>query len=135
MGESVCAFSGESSSAVMQEKRIKGESKQYASFLSKPETEEKEVTKFLKEVENIAKQSSVYLVDIKPAGKDVDGVATRYFVKLNFEAQMEQIINFFHSITNFKNLLKIEGYEIMPKAEGTSVVTCSASISKAVMSE
>ena len=95
---------------------------------------EKEVTAFLKEVENIAKKSSVYLVDIKPAGKNVDGVSTRYFVKLNFEAQMEQVFNFFHSITNSKQLLKIEGYQINPKTEGTSVVRCSASVSKAIIS-
>ena len=120
---------------VTQEKRIEGESKLYVSYLTQPEAEEKEVTKFLKEVENIAKKSSVYLVDIKPAGKDVDGVSTRYFVKLNFEAQMEQTFHFFHNITNFQQLLKIEGYEIRPKTEGTSVITCSASISKAIIPE
>jgi hypothetical protein len=118
---------------VMQEKRIEGESKQYVSYLSEPEGEEKAVTAFLKEVENTAKKSSVYLIDIKPAGKNVDGVSTRYFVKLNFEAQMEQVFNFFHSITNSKDLLKIESYEINPKTEGTSVVTCSTSISKAII--
>ena len=120
---------------VMQEKRIEGESKQYVSYLSQPETEKKEITAFLKEIENIAKKSSVYLIDIKPAGKDVDGVSTRYFVKLNFEAQMEQVFNFFHSITNFKQLLKIEEYKINPKTAGTSVVTCSTSISKAIIPE
>lgn len=120
---------------VMQEKRIEGESKQYTPYLSKPKTEEKEVTAFLKQVENLAKKSSVYLVDIKPAGIDADGVATRYFVKLNFEAQMEQVFNFFHSITNFDQLLKIEAFEINPKTEGTSVVACSASISKAIIPE
>ena len=120
---------------VMQEKRIKGESRQYISYLSQPETEEKEVTAFLKEVENIAKKSSVYLVDIKPAGKNVDGVSTRYFVKLNFEAQMEQVFNFFHNITNFEQLLKIEEYKINPKTEGTSIITCSTSISKAIIPE
>ena len=120
---------------VTQEKRIEGESNLYISYLSQPEGEEKEVTKFLKEVENIAKKSSVYLVDIKPAGKDVDGVSTRYFLKLNFEAQMEQAFSFFHNITNYDQLLKIEGYEINPKTEGTSVITCSTSISKALIPE
>jgi hypothetical protein len=120
---------------VMQEERIEGESKQYVSYLSQPQGEEKEVTAFLKEVENVAKKSAVYLIDIKPAGKDVDGVSSRYFVKLNFEAQMEQVFNFFHNITNSQQLLKIEGYEINPKTEGTSVVTCSTSISKAIIPE
>lgn len=120
---------------VMQEKRIEGESEQYTPYLSEPQGEEKEVTAFLKEVENIAKKSSVYLVDIKPAGKDVEGVSTRYFVKLNLEAQMEQVFTFFHNITNYAKLLKIESYNITPKTEGTSVVTCSASVSKTIISE
>jgi len=120
---------------VTQEERIKGESGQYASYLSTPQAEEKEITAFLKEVENIAKKSSVYLIDIKPAGQNVDGTSTRYFAKLNFEAQMEQVFHFFHSVTNYEQLLKIEGYEISPKSEGASVVTCSASISKAIIPE
>jgi Tfp pilus assembly protein PilO len=120
---------------VTQEKRIEGEAKEYSSYLSKVQTEEKEVTSFLKEVENIAKQSAVYLIDVKPSGKNVDGVSTRYFVKLSFEAQMEQVMNFFHSITNFNQLLKIESFEIAPKSEGGSVVTCSTSISKAIIPE
>ena len=118
---------------VTQEDRIATESKQYVSYLSEPQGEEKELTAFLKEVENIAKKSSVYLVDIKPAGSNVDGIATRYFVKLNFEAQMEQVLHFFYSITNHEQLLKIEAYEISPKSEGGSVVTCSTSISKAII--
>ena len=120
---------------VTQEKRIKEESDQYISFLSQPKTEEKEVTAFLKEVENLAKQSSVYLIDIKPSGKDVDGDAMRYFVKLNFEAQMEQVFNFFYGVTNFEKLIKIEDYQIKPKTEGSSVVTCTISISKAMVPE
>jgi len=120
---------------VTQEKRIEGEAKRYVPYLSKPQTEEKEITAFLKEVENIAKKSSVYLIDIKPAGQEVDGVSTQYFVKLNFEAQMEQVFNFFYSITHFEQLLKIEGYQIKPKSEGSSIVTCSTSISKAIIPE
>ncbi|MBN1870246.1 MAG: hypothetical protein JW847_06715 [Candidatus Omnitrophica bacterium] len=120
---------------VMQEDRVKEESKLYAPYLSKPEGEEKEVTAFLKEIENIAKQSSVYLVDIKPAGKDVDGVATRHYAKLNYEAQMEQVFNFFHSITSAGQLLKIESYDIRPKTEGGSIVTCSVSVSKTIIPE
>jgi len=120
---------------VTQDDRIKKESEQYASYLSKPQTEEKEVTAFLKQVENLAKQSSVYLIDIKPSGRDDAGISTRYFAKLNFEAQMEQVINFFYSVSSFEQLLKIESYEIAPKTAGGSVVSCSASVSKAIIPE
>lgn len=118
---------------VTQEKRIKTESDRYASYLSEPQTEEKEITAFLKEIENIAKRSSVYLIDIKPSGKDVDGVSTRYFVKLSFEAQMEHVFRFFYNIASVKQLIRIEGYQIAPKSKGSSVVVCGASISKVII--
>ena len=120
---------------VTQEEKIKGESGRYDSYLSDPQAEEKEITAFLQEVENIAKKSSVYLIDIKPAGKDVDGTSTRYFVKLDFEAQMEQVFHFFYAVTQFERLIKIEGYQIKPKTEGSSIVMCSMSISKAVIAQ
>ncbi len=123
---------------VAQEDRIEGESKKYTAFLSKPQIKEEEILNpFKQEVENMAKKSSVYLIDIKSAGKNVsaDKTSTRYFVKLNFEAQMEQVFHFFHSITNHKELLKVESYQINPKSEGSSVVTCSMSISKTIIPE
>jgi len=120
---------------VNQEKRIEGESDLYTSFLSKPQTEEKAITAFLKEVETLAKKSSIYLTDIKPAGKDVEGAVVLYFIKLNFEAQMEQVFNFFYNVTTFDRLLKIENYQIKPKTEGSSVITCSISISKTIILE
>ncbi len=118
---------------VTQEKRIEAESERYVPYLSESQTEEKEITAFLKEVENIAKKSSVYLIDIKPSGKDVDGGSTKYFVKLNFEAQMDQVFHFFYDVTSFKQLIKLEDYQISPKTEGSSVVTCSVSISKVII--
>lgn len=120
---------------VTQEERIEGESSRYSPYLSKPQAEKKEMTMFLKEVETIAKETSIYLIDIKHAGKDVDGLATRYFVKLNFEAQMEQTLHFFYKVAKFQKLVNLESYQIKPKSEGLSVVTCSASISKTIIPE
>lgn len=120
---------------VTQEKRIEAESDRYAIYLSEPETEEKVATAFLKKIENLAKKSSVYVVDIKSSGKKVDGDIVRHFVKLNFEAQMEQVINFFYNVTNFEQLVKIEGYQIRPKSEGSSIIICSISISKTIIYE
>jgi len=120
---------------VNQEKRIKGESDLYTSFLSEPQTEEKAITAFLKEIETLAKKSSIYLTDIKPSRKNVEGAVVYYFVKLNFEAQMEQVFNFFYNVTNFDQLIKIEDYQISPKTEGSSVIACSISISKTIILE
>ncbi len=120
---------------VNQEERIEGESDLYSSFLSKPQTEEKAITAFLQEVETLAKKSSIYLTDIKPSGKDVEGAVVYYFVKLTFEAQMEQVFNFFYNVTNFDQLIKIENYQIKPKTEGSSVIACTISISKTIILE
>ncbi len=117
-----------------QEERIIAESKIYAPYFSDPESEEKEINIFLKEIENYAKDSSVYLVDIKPSGKKEKGLSRQYFLKLEFEALMEQVFNFLYVIENSgKKILTIESYQIAPKTTGSSIVTCSMSISKVIV--
>lgn len=120
---------------VTQEKRIEGEASRYSAFLSKPQSEEKTVRAFLQEMENLAKKSSIYLTDIKSSGQDTNGPVKKYYIKLNLEAQMEQVFNFFYNVTNFEQLIKIEDYQIRPKSEGSSVITCSVSISKSIILE
>jgi len=120
---------------VTQEKRIDEEKDRYSPFLSKPQPEEKVITAFLKEVETLAKKSSIYLTDIKPSGKEVEGAVVHQFLRLNFEAQMEQVFNFFYNVTNFEQLIKIEDYQIRPKTEGSSIIICNISISKTIILE
>lgn len=117
-----------------QEEKILKESKYYAPYFSEPESEEKEITAFLKEVENYAKDSSVYVVDIKPSGKKQrDASSTQYFLKMEFEALMDQLLHFFFVVENTHGLLKIEDYQIQPKTEGSSIVSCTLSISKTII--
>lgn len=116
-----------------QEKRILKEIREYDPYFNVPESEEKENTAFLKEVENYAKDSSVYLVDIKPSGKKEMGASKQYFLKLEFEAIMDQVLNFFYIIENSRKLLRIEGYQLSPKTEGSSIMTCSVSVSKTMI--
>lgn len=116
-----------------QEERIRKEMADYAPYFSVPDSEEKEVTTFLKDVENFAKDSSVYLLDIKPSGKKDLGKTRQYFLKLEFEAVMDQVLNFFYVIENSKQLLQVEEYQIQPKSEGSSIVTCSMSVSKIII--
>lgn len=116
-----------------QEDRILKEWAFYKPYLSVADTEEKEITTFLKEVENYAKDSAVYLVDIKPSGKKEQGMTRQYFLKLQFEGLMEQVFNFFYVIENSKELLNIDTYQIQPKTENSSIVTCSMSVSKTII--
>lgn len=120
---------------VNREDRIEDEVKRYSTFLSKPQPEEKIAIAFQQEVETLAKTSSIYLTDIKPSGRTVNGEVTQLFVRLNFEAQMEQVFNFFYNVSNFEQLIKIEDYQIRPKSPGSTVITCSMSISKSIILE
>ncbi len=118
---------------VSQESILGDEINKYASYLSHPESEEKEITAFSKEIENLAKESAVYLVGLRPAGKGEEGISKQYFLELDFEAQMEQILNFFYAIENSNKLTKIERFDIMPKAEGTSITSCRIRVSKVII--
>lgn len=114
--------------------RILAESKQYSSYASSLRSEEEEMTSFLKEIENSANKTSIYLIDMKPGGvKEVDS-SKRYFVNLNCEAQMEQLVNFMHDIENSDKLLIVDKYQISPKSkESSSIVRCRMTISKVAL--
>jgi len=115
------------------EKQIGREREKYFSAGGDTESEEEGITAFLKEIENLAKESSVYLVDIKPSNKAEKSGPKQYLLDLNFEAQMDQLLSFFYDIQYSEKLIKIERYQIRPKAEGSSIVGCSMSISKLIV--
>ena len=116
-----------------QEQRIFDEREKYASYLSQPQSEEKEVTIFLQEIENIAKESQVYLVDIRASGQAEESLSKQYFLEMEFEAQMEQVMRFFHSIESIDKLFKIERYRMRQKTEGSSIVACGVTVSKTII--
>lgn len=115
--------------------RILKESAKYASFFSGSESKEEEIASLLKEVENLANKTSVYLIDIKPGSSRVAEGPNRYFVKLNCEAQMEQIANFMHKIESSNKLLTIEKYRISPRSKESSIVACRMSVSKTAIAK
>lgn len=117
------------------EEKILSERDRYASYLRESQSEEKEITAFLKEAENLAKQSAVYLIDIKPTDKVNRDDMKQYFLRMDFEAQMEQVLQFFHNIATSNHLLKIERFQIRPKTEGSSIVYCSMSIFKTIITK
>jgi len=109
------------------------EADEYVLYVTHEQSQEEEVLFLLKEIEKLANKASVYVIDIKSAGLEEDGMFRKYLVKLNCEAQMEQITRFFYDVESSNKLLKIEKYDIKPKTEGSSVLRCTTSISKAVL--
>ena len=116
--------------------RVSAEKVKYASFLNKFESAAGEdETSLLKEIETLANEASVYIIDIKPAGAKTGGGYSMYTVKLNCEAQMENVISFMYNIENSNDLLTIINYKITPKSKDSSIASCSMSVSKRLVSK
>lgn len=113
--------------------RILSESAKYAPFLNRIEFGEKEVASLLKEIETVANKSTIYLIDIKPQGTKEVGGTQVYTVSVNFEAQMEQLIDFMYNIESSNEILLVGKYQISPKSKESSVATCGMLIYKIIM--
>ena len=113
-----------------QKERIKQQAEKLASFSVKEKSPEEETGALLKLVEDLANQSSVNLLYIKPANAKTTEVGKKYYVTLECEAKMEQLITFFHKIEDSSHLLRIEHYEIQPLEKGSSVAKTAVKISK-----
>ena len=116
-----------------QKEKILSEKARYSSFSNTMKTEEEEVTSFLKEIEVLADKNSVYLVDMKPAEVKGKGQSNKFYVNLNCEAQMEQIVSFMYGIENSDMLLTIDKYQITPKSKDSSIARANMSICKVVL--
>ena len=114
-----------------QKDRIQASSANYGSFSGgRVGSDEEEMTSFMKEMEDMANKSSVYLVDIKPGAVKSQEQLKKYFVTLNCEAQMEQIVDFMYGLENSSRFFTIERYQITPKAKDSSLARCSIAVSK-----
>jgi hypothetical protein len=116
-----------------QKDRITKEMNKYTPFLMQAQSQEEEMVFLLKEIEELTNKCSVYVIDIKSAGLAEEGMFKKYLVRLNCEAQMEQLTQLFYELESSNSLLKIEKFDIRPKTAGSSVVRCTTSISKAVL--
>ena len=117
-----------------QKDRMMSEAKQYAAYSTESKSPEEETVALLKHVEELANHSSVNLLYAKPGGsQQAPEQIAKHYVNLELEGQMEQLINFFYEIENSKMLLRIEKYTLQPTAKGSSVVKCTATVSKAIV--
>lgn len=111
-----------------QKEKILRESVIYRPFLDNLKFEEERIAN---EIVGLANKSSVYIIEIKSAEVPLEMLsAKKYLLTVNCEAQMEQLAEFIYDIENSENLLRIEKYQISPKASGSSVARCVMSISK-----
>lgn len=113
--------------------RIKKDVEKYTFFVMPARSPEEEVAFFLKDIEELANKSSVYVIDMKSTSFFEESIFNKYIVKLNCEAQIEQIVTFFYEVENSNRMLKVEKYDMRPKTAGSSILRCTASISKVVV--
>jgi hypothetical protein len=113
--------------------KITSESSKYSSFFHSAKSEEEENVILLKELENLAGKSSVYLIDIKPGGTKEAGLAKKFLIILNCEAQMEQLVEFMYNIENSVQLFIIDKYQVTQKSSESSVIHCTMTVSKMAM--
>ena len=117
-----------------QKDRMLKEVKQYGAYVATAKSTEVDTMALLKHIEELANQTSVNLLYVKPAAVRGQEQIKKYYVNLECEGQMEQIVRFFYELENSKSLLKIEKYILQPTAKGSTVIKGAATVSKALIS-
>ena len=116
-----------------QKDRMMKDVTEFASYSTESKTPEEETLALLKHIEELANKSSVNLLYVKPAGAKPEGVTKKYFLTLECEGQMGQLVDFFYQIETAKFLLKIEKYALQPTSQSSSVIKCAATVSRTVV--
>ena len=113
--------------------KILGQVKVYSNYSAEAKSTEETMVQLLKHVEELANHAGINLLYAKPAGEKMDGRAKHYYVNLECEAKMEQLIQFFHLIENSTRFLKIEKYSIEPSSTDSKVTRSAVTIFKTVV--
>ena len=111
---------------------IEDEKKHYADYMVSPKSAEEEAIALLKYVEELANEAAVNLLYVKPAEQKSEGGQKKYYVTLECEAQMGQLIAFFYKVESSNQVLKVERFSVQPVSQGSSVVKSGVTIAKTV---
>lgn len=118
---------------LVQKERIRAEAKEFDHYSTGSRSAEAEMSELLREVQTLAGDSSLSVLYVKPASqKDGEGMK-KYFAALEAEGQMEAVATFFHRIESSSKLLKVERFEIQPKARESSSARAVITVSKTVL--
>lgn len=110
--------------------KVSKEVSKYESYFKEAPSSEEEMTSLLKLIEGFASKSAVYLVYSKPAGFKSEGSQKRYYIDLNCEGTMPQLLNFVYQIENSNKIMYIDKMSFSLKSEGSNIVQCRLSIIK-----
>ena len=113
--------------------QIESDRKRYETYVVSAKSAEEEAVGLLKYIEGLANEAGVNLLYVKPAGEKSEGREKKYYVTLECEAQMVQLVTFFYKVESSNQILKIERFSIQPVSQGSSVVKSGVTIAKTVI--
>lgn len=119
---------------ILSEKElIESETKQYSQFMIAAKSTEEQTVGLLKYIEGLANEAAVNLLYVKPGGEKEEGGGKKYYVTLECEAQMPQLIGFFYKVESSDQFLKVEKFSVQPIVPESSVVKSAVTIAKIII--
>ena len=120
---------------ISQEKNIEMRKTEYKAYSVAETTPEEDTSSLLKEVDSLAAKSSVSLADIKPQDPRIEKGFKKYLVNYSCEATFDKLMELLYNIENSKKVLKVEKFTLSLKSKQDTVLKCSLTVSKVVLSE
>jgi hypothetical protein len=99
-------------------------------YFKEESSPDEEMNFLLNLIGDFARQASVDLLYIKRSGFKNEKMQRKYYIDLNCQGTMSQIVNFLYLIENSKKLLNVEKLIISPRSESSSIANCRITISK-----
>jgi Tfp pilus assembly protein PilO len=118
---------------LVQKERIRAEAKEFEHYSTGSKNAEAEMSELLRDVQTLAGDSDLSVLYVKPASQKEGEGMKKYFAALEAEGQMEAVATFFHRIESSSKLLKVERFEIQPKARESSSARAAITVSKTVL--
>lgn len=118
---------------LVQKDRIRAEAKEFEHYSTGTKNAEAEMSELLRDVQTLANESDLSVLYVKPASQKEGEGMKKYFAALEAEGQMESVATFFHRIESSSKLLKVEKFDIQPKATGSSSARTQITVSKTVL--
>ena len=113
-----------------QKERIEAEEKKFPLTVVSVRSEEEETAGLLQTIETLASGATVQITDLKPGGTQLEGPVKKYLVSISCEAEMPQLVQFFHSLESSDSLIQISSFSFTPKGRQSKVTRCELMLMK-----
>jgi len=115
---------------VGQKERIESEEKKYPMTATSARSEEEETAALLRTIESLASGATVQITDLKPGGTQIEGPVKKFLVSISCEAELAQLVKFFHSLESSDSLIQIASFSFTPKGRQSKMTRCELMLMK-----